>query len=109
VISDYHLEVEKNDDVILVRLGKFQDLDDLTTDKISDELLGLPARPDCNHLLLDFTGVGQLASTMLAKLLQLRRKMEPKGQKLMLCGMNSHLRSVFVITRLDRLFDITDN
>jgi len=109
VISDYHLEVEKNDDVILVRLGKFRDLDDLTTDKISDELLGLPDRPDCNHLLLDFTGVGQLSSAMMAKLVQLHRKMESKGQKLKLCGMSAHLRTAFATTMLDRILDISDD
>jgi anti-anti-sigma regulatory factor len=35
--------------------------------------------------------------------------MESKGENLKLCGVNSHLRSVFATTRLDRLFDITDN
>jgi len=41
--------------------------------------------------------------------LKLRRKMESKGENLRLCGVNSQLRSVFATTRLDRLFDITDN
>jgi anti-anti-sigma regulatory factor len=46
---------------------------------------------------------------MLAKLATLHGKMEPKGEKLRLCGVNSRLRSVFAITRLDGLFDITDS
>ena len=65
-------------------------------------------RPDCHRLLLDFSGVAQLSSAMLTKLLILRRKMETKGEKLRLCGVNSHLRSVFAITRLDRIFAILD-
>jgi anti-anti-sigma regulatory factor len=35
--------------------------------------------------------------------------MESKGEKLRLCGLNPQMRSVFATTRLDRLFDITDN
>ena len=109
VLSYCHLEVEKNGDVIVVRLGKHRVLDDLTVNKISDELLGVADRPDCRRLLLDFSGVTQLSSAMLAKLLKLRRKMESKGENLGLCGVNSHIRSVFATTRLDSLFDITDN
>ena len=108
VLSDCYLDVEQNGDVIVVRLGKHRGFDELTVDKISDELLGVADRPDCQRLLLDFSGVAQLSSAMLAKLLILRRKMETKGEKLRLCGVNSHLRSVFAITRLDRIFDILD-
>ena len=108
VLSYRHLEVGKNGNVIVVRLGKHWVLDELTVNKISDELLGVADRPDCHHLLLDFSGVAKLSSAMLAKLLKLRRKMEPKGENLRLSGLNSQLRSVFATTRLDRLFDITD-
>jgi anti-sigma B factor antagonist len=108
VLSYRHLEVGTNGNVIVVRLGKHWVLDELTVNKISDELLGVADRPDCHHLLLDFSGVAKLSSAMLAKLLKLRRKMEPKGENLRLSGLNSQLRSVFATTRLDCLFDITD-
>jgi anti-sigma B factor antagonist len=104
----FSLEVEKNGDRIVVRLGKHRVLDELTVNNISDELLGVADLPDCRRLLLDFSGVARLSSAMLAKLLKLRRKMESKGEKLRLCGVNPQLRSVFATTRLDRLFDITD-
>ena len=109
VRSYCHLEVGENGDVIVVRLGKHPVLDELTVNKISDELLGVADRPDCHRLLLDFSGVVHLSSSMLAKLATLHGKMEPKGEKLRLCGVNSRLRSVFAITRLDGLFDITDS
>jgi len=109
VLSYCHLEVEKNGDVIVVRLGKHRVLDELTVKKISDELLGVGDRPDCRHLLLDFSGVTQLSSSLLGQLLKLRRKIEPQGENLRLCGLNLQLRSVFATTRLDRLFDIMDN
>ena len=109
MLSYCDLEVGKNGDLIVVRLGKHPVLDELTVNKINDELLGVADRPDCHRLLLDFSGVACLSSAMLAKLVMLHRKMEPKGEKLRLCGITSHLRSVFATTRLDRLFDITDN
>jgi len=109
MLSDSHLEVGKNDGLIVVRLGNHLVLDELTVSEISDELLGVADRPDCHRLLLDFSGVAQLSSAMLALLVRLHRKMEPKGEKLRLCGITAHLRSVFATTRLDRLFDIKDN
>ena len=109
VLSHCPLEVGKNGDVIVVRLGKHPVLDEMTVSKISDELLGVADRPECHHLLLDFAGVTKLSSAMLARLLKLRRKMESKGENLRLCGLNPQLRSVFATTRLDCLFDITDN
>ena len=109
VFSYCHLEVETNGDVVVVRLGNHRALDQETVDKIRDELLGVADRPDCNHLLVDFSGVTQLSSAMLSKLVQIHRKMEPKGAKLRLCGLSSQLRPVFATTRLDRLFEITDS
>ena len=108
MLSYCNLEVGKNGDLIVVRLGKHRVLDELTVNEISDELLGVADRPDCHRLLLDFSGVACISSAMLAQLVRLHRKMEPKGEKLRLCGITSHLRSVFATTRLDRLFDITD-
>ena len=90
-----------------MRLGRHRVLDELTVNNISDELLGVADRPDCHHLLLDFSGVTQLTSAMLSKLVMLHRKMEPQGEKLRLCGLNSELRPVFATTMLDRLFDIS--
>ena len=108
MLSYCDLEVGKNGDLIVVRLGKHPVLDEATVNEISDELLGVAERPDCHRLLLDFSGVACLSSAMLAQLVRLHRKMEPKGEKVRLCGINSHLRSVFATTRLDRLFDIKD-
>ena len=109
MLSYCDLEVGKNGDLIVVRLGKHPVLDELTVNKINDELLGVADRPDCHRLLLDFSGVAYLSSAMLAQLVRLHRKMVAKGEKLRLCGINSHLRSVFATTWLDRLFDMTDN
>ena len=108
MLSYCHLDVGKNGDLIVVRLGKHRVLDELTVNEISDELLEVADRPDCHRLLLDFSGVTRLSSAMLAKLVVLHRKMESKGEKLRLCGIDSQFRSAFATTRLDRLFDITD-
>jgi anti-sigma B factor antagonist len=102
------LEVENRGDEVVVHLGKHRVLDELTVDAISDELLAVADRPDCNRLRVDFSGVTQLSSAMLAKLVRLHKKMEPKGEKLILCGIDSQLRQVFATTMLDQLFDIAD-
>ena len=71
MFSYCHLEVGKNESVITVRLGKHRVLDELTVNEIGDESLGVADRLDCHRLLLDFSGVAQLSSAMLAAMVKL--------------------------------------
>ena len=109
MFSHCPLDVEKSENLIVVRLGRYRVLDEPTVEQINHELLGLADRPDCQRLVLDFSGVVQLSSAMLAKLVLLHRRMTPLGRKLGLCGMSPELRSVFATTMLDRLLDINDS
>jgi len=106
----YHqLGVWKHGDVIVVRFGEHQILDELTVKKIGDELYHVADRPDCCHLLLDFASVVGLSSLMVGKLLMLQRKMESKGGKLKLCEVGPELQEVVTSTKLDQVFDIWDS
>lgn len=107
--GDYSLEVGKDGNAIVVRLGKHQVLDELMVTKIGAELLAVADRTDCDCLLLDFSGVKYLSSAMLAKMVALHRTMELKREKLRLTGVNPQIRSVLATTRLDRVFDIENS
>ena len=100
------LDVQEHANVIVVLFGEHRILDEATVDRIWGELYGVANREDCHRLLLNFAGVVRLTTTMLTKLLTLRRKMESKGGKLKLCHVDPRIRELFVTTKLCRILDI---
>jgi anti-sigma B factor antagonist len=59
--------------------------------------------------LLNFTGVEFLSSAALNKLIILDKKVKSKEGKLVLSDLRQEIREVFAITRLDKLFTISDS
>jgi anti-sigma B factor antagonist len=57
-------------------------------------------------LILDFSSVDLISSTLLGKLILLQRRVDGTGGKLRLCEMSGTVRSVFKTSNLDRLFAI---
>lgn len=104
-----HLGVRKRGNVTVVRFGDHRILNEAAIEVIGGELYGVADQPDCRKLLLDFTGVERLASEMLGKLLMVKRKIEMKGGKLKLCGLDPEILEVFKTTNLDQILDIREN
>jgi len=106
----YHqLGVWKHGNVLVIRFGEHRILDELTVQKISDELYSVAERADCHHLLLNFGSVVGLSSLMLGKLLMLQRKLKGKGGSLRLCDVGPEIQEVFASTKLSEIFDIFDS
>jgi len=76
--------------------------------ELGEELLRLVEKDGTRDLLLDFSSVEFLSSAALNKLIILDKKVKSKSGQLKLCGMTPEIREVFVITRLNQLFDIVD-
>ncbi|MCU0978618.1 MAG: STAS domain-containing protein [Pirellulaceae bacterium] len=76
--------------------------------ELGEELLQLAEKDENKHLLLDFSSVEFLSSAALNKLIILDKKVKSKSGQLKLCNMMPEIREVFVITRLNQLFDIVD-
>ncbi len=94
-----------SDDILL---GELQDDPVLSDDlnAIVDQL----EKDGTAHVVLDFANVNYLNSSNIAKLLKLRKMLAGSdGHQLKLCGINSHVWGVFLITGLDKLFDFADN
>jgi anti-sigma B factor antagonist len=64
-----------------------------------------PGRP----CILDLTRVSFLPSMSLASLIRLHSELKGRGQRLLLAGLQPQVRDVFVVTRLDRLFELHDD
>jgi anti-sigma B factor antagonist len=76
--------------------------------ELGEELLQLIEKDGKRDILLDFGNVEFLSSAALNKLIILDKKVKGKAGLLKLCNMMPEIREVFVITRLNQLFDIVD-
>ena len=59
---------------------------------------------DCS-VVVDFSNVDVVGSTTLAQLLELRQALHDRGHTLVLCGVSPATKGVFIVSRLDGLFD----
>lgn len=61
------------------------------------------------NLVIDFTGVRYVASSLLGKLIALHRRATIAGGQVVLCGFTPYVRTIFEISRLNRIFPIRDD
>ncbi|MCE5326751.1 MAG: STAS domain-containing protein [Planctomycetaceae bacterium] len=92
--SDEVTVVELNDDP--------QFSEDLSS--LMDNLEGTP-----NDVVLNFTAVGFINSSNVAKLLRLRKMMMSSQRRLILCGINTHVWGVFLVTGLDKIYEVAND
>lgn len=76
--------------------------------ELGDELFALVEKDGHTKVILDFKQVEFLSSAALNKLIILDKKMKASGGRLILCNLRSEIHEVFVITRLNQLFDIKE-
>lgn len=64
-------------------------------------------RQDKRWFVLDFAGIKALNSMNIAAIIAMRHRLVMGGGKLALANLDPHLRQVFGVLRLERLFDLT--
>ena len=93
-----------------VKVVRFQDhqlFDERTVREVADQIAAaLPNDGSPIRLILDFTDVNLVSSTLLSKLILLQRRIEGSRGKLRLCEMSPIIQQVFRTSNLDRLFSI---
>jgi anti-anti-sigma factor len=94
-----------SEDVLLVELSDDpQFTDDMTA------LLESLESGGARNVVLDFKNVSFLNSSNIAKLLKLRKTVVvSKHRKLKLCCVSTHVWGVFLVTGLDKIFDVCDD
>lgn len=100
------LETETKGDVTVVKFVDRKILDDASINQLANELYKLLEEEHKNRLLLNFSNVEFLSSAALGKLITLDRKVKQHEGLLKLSNIRPEIYDVFVITRLNRLFDI---
>ena len=101
--------VAENGDVTVVRFVDRKILDAANIQELGDELFSLVEVDKRKNLLLNFSSVEFLSSAALNKLIILERKVKAHEGQLKLCNLRPEIIEVFVITRLNQLFDIKDD
>jgi anti-anti-sigma factor len=94
-----------SDNIILAEL---QDDPQFTDD--FNAVHDLVERRNGSNVVLDFSGVTFLNSSNIAKLLKLRKLLQTTAPgKLRLCGIQTGVWGVFLVTGLDKIFDFCDD
>ena len=101
------IHVNETDGVQVIRFTDRQLFDERTVREVADQVLGaLPNDGSPIRLVLDFTDINLVSSTLLSKLILLQRRVATSNGKLRLCEMSPIIQQVFRTSNLDRLFSI---
>lgn len=100
------VQVEEVDGVTVATLLDTKILDDPVITQIGTELLQCVQSTSNGRMLLDFSNVRFMSSSMLGRLVMLSTKCKNAGVDLKLCCLSDDLAKVFTITNLRKVFDI---
>lgn len=78
----------------------------------SDDLTALAEQLNGKNdmdVVLNFGAVSYLNSSNIAKLLKLRKQLAAGKRKLVICGIETTVWGLFLVTGLDKIFDFADN
>ena len=108
-MAGQRLDTSQNGDVTVVKFVDRKILDATYIEEMGSELFDLIEKDGCQKLLLNFTDVEFLSSAALNKLIILDKKIKTNGGEMKLSNLRPEIYEVFVITRLNQLFDIKDD
>jgi anti-anti-sigma factor len=94
---------EWSDQITVVDLGD----DPQFTEDFAGLMVSLASSP--RDVVLNFSAVGFINSSNIALLLRLRKMVTSAKRRLILCGANSHVWSVFQVTGLDKILEFTND
>lgn len=103
------LTVEYEDDIAKVALLDRNILEEAAIQQIGEELSAVVDQSNNPKVLINFSNVEHLSSAALGTLITINNKVRQKGGQLRLSHIDPQIYEVFVITRLNKLFQIHDD
>ena len=88
--------------------GKFEGIDNPAIDHASEFLADLVADEQVTLLVIDLSQTAFFASSFLAVLSAVHRRLKARGGKLAVCGLQPDCREVLKITRLDTIWTVCE-
>ena len=101
------LLVSTEGDATVVELTDRRILDEVGIGEIGDLLNAMVAQAVRPKLVLDFNKVAHMSSSALGMLITLHKRVREKNGELRLCCIQPAIYEVFVITRLNEIFNIS--
>lgn len=94
------------DGILTVQFTAPRILDETILEKIAQDVVAELNQSTEEKVILDFAAVQFMSSSMLGKLVMIHKKCKEFKIKLKLSGISPDIRTVFKISKLDKLFDI---
>lgn len=102
------LRVVEEEGVTCIEFVDRNILDEANIQQIGDEILGLVERESRPRILISFANVDHLSSAALGTLITINNKIRARSGELRLANIDPQIYEVFVITKLNKLFQIHD-
>jgi len=103
-----HVETEHIGDVTVVHFVDKKILEESSIQEIGQQLFDLVETEGREKIVLNFSNVEYLSSAALGKLITMNKKVKQSRGQLKLCSIRPQIYEVFIITKLNKLFDIHD-
>lgn len=100
------IETFSREGILTIQFQTPRILDETQLEQVTREVLQQLDKTTEEKVILDFTPVQFMSSSMLGKLVMIHKKCKEFKVKLKLSGIAPEIREVFKISRLDKLFDI---
>jgi len=107
--QDSRLVVHQDAEITKIEFLDRNILEEANIQAIGDEISGLIDEATDPKLLINFKNVEHLSSAALGTLITVNNKVRQKGGQLRLCNIDPQIYEVFVITKLNKLFQIHDD
>jgi anti-sigma B factor antagonist len=102
------LRITEEDDITRVEFVDRNILDEANIQRIGEEIGDIIEAKPQPKLLISFDNVDHLSSAALGTLITISNKVRSKDGQLRLANIDSQIYEVFVITKLNKLFQIHD-
>jgi len=106
--ADSRLRIKDEEGVTVVEFVDRNILDEANIQQIGDEISGLIDQQDKPRLVVSFANVEHLSSAALGTMITINSKIRAKDGDLRLADIDPQIYEVFVITKLNKLFNIHD-
>lgn len=107
--SESRLRVKRDGGVIEVQFRDRNILDEANIQQIGSEITSIVEAEPSPKLLINFTDVDHLSSAALGTLITINNKIRGLKGQLRLSNIDPQIYQVFVITKLNKLFEIHEN
>lgn len=107
--GDSRLNITTVGDVTRIEFVDRNILDEGNIQQIGDEILHLVDDRDAPRILISFANVEHLSSAALGTLITINKRIRDKAGQLRLTDIDPQIYEVFVITKLNKLFQIHES